>query len=147
MYKRQQFNTDQLKAIEQLEVKWGAGMVFDGRKIYFEEDVAMTTKSAPGHDGTTTQSRSFSQGLSIGLTQEVRIATGSQGNSGISIDEVVLVNKITPEKRVFQLASNNQTNTPFQLAGTESTNNRLTTPVVIEHTTFCLLYTSPSPRD
>ena len=131
-----QFAPDQLKAIDKLEVKWGAGMVFDGRKIYFEEDVAMTTKSAPDRDGTTTQARSFSQGLSIGLTQEVRIASEGRESSGVSIDEVVLVDKITADKRVFQLASGNKTNTPFQLAGTESATNRLTTPIVIEHTTF-----------
>ena len=135
-----QLDSERLGAINQLEVNWAAGMIFDGRKIYFEEDVAMTAKSAPDQDGNVTQSRSFSRGLSIALTEEVRIASTKDSakrlGSDIQIDEVILVDHITAEKRVFQLASSDNTSTPFQLAGAEPATNRLTTPVVIEHTTF-----------
>ena len=135
-----QLDPERLGTIDQLEVSWAAGMIFDGRKIYFEEDVAMTAKSAPDQKGSVTQSRSFSRGLSIGLTEEVRIASTNDSTkrlgSDIKIDEVILVDSISEDKQVFQLASSNNANTPFQLAGTEPPTNRLVTPVVIEHTTF-----------
>lgn len=135
-----QLDPERLGAVDQLEVHWAAGMIFDGKKIYFEEDVAMTAKSEPDQNGNVTQSRSFSRGLSIALTEEVRIApsegTSKRLGSNIEISEVILVDEIAAEKRVFQLASSDTTNTPFRLAGTESTTNPLQTPVVIEHTTL-----------
>lgn len=135
-----QLDPERLGTIDQLEVHWAAGMIFDGSKIYFEEDVAMTAKSAPDQDGNVTQSRSFSRGLSIALAEEVRIASAKDSTkrlgSNIEIEEVILVDKIAAEKRVFQLASSDKTNTPFRLAGTEQTTNPLQTPIVIEHTTL-----------
>jgi len=131
-------NLEQLGAIKQLDVSWTAGMIFDGRKIYFEDDVAMTAKSAPDQSGITSLSRSFSEGLSIGLTNEVSLASTKSEGSGVNIDQVVLVDNITAEKRVFQLASNNNSDSPFKLAGTGAnpTAKPLTTPVVIERTTL-----------
>ena len=129
-------------SIRQLEVDWAAGMIFDGRKIYFERDVAMTAESAPDQNALITRTRSFSQGLSITLTNEVRF--NSTENNETKLDEIVLVDRIAAGKRVFQLANKSDTDPDFQLAGTStstdarpgSSTNRLTTPIVIEHQTL-----------
>lgn len=127
---------NKLGSIRRLEVGWAAGMIFDGRKIYFEKDVAMTAESSPDQNQQVSRSRSFSQGLSIKLSEEIRLASTDRKTNDVKIDEVVLVDRIAEGKQVFQLAGKNNANPEFQLASSPSdAPASLKTPIVIENQT------------
>ncbi len=124
-------------SISQLEVSWAAGMIFDGRKIYFEKDVAMTAESSSDQDQQINKSRSFSQGLNIKLSEEIRLTSTDHKHADVKIEEVVLVDRIAEDQQVFQLAGENNTSPEFQLASSSGgTPTSLRTPIVIENQTF-----------
>ncbi len=112
----------------QIDVSWGGGMVFDGRTIYFEQDVIMNAAQQP-NPLTTRKTTSLSQGLSVRLTKPVNFKNLSQedrpqAENGVEIEEIVLVDQLQSSQRIFQLAGHP---TPRPTAAT---------PIVVENQDF-----------
>ncbi len=86
-----------------IDLQWAGGMVFDGAKIYFERNVMMTSfgeKDGPEKSIT----RTLSQALSISLAKKVdfRQLSGERSVGQVDMAEMVLVNHIPDQLRVFQ---------------------------------------------
>lgn len=86
-----------------IDLKWAGGMVFDGAKIYFERNVMMTSygeKDSPEQSVT----RTLSQALSISLAEKVdfRQLSGERSVGQVEMAEMVLVNHIPDQLRVFK---------------------------------------------
>ena len=98
-------------AIENAKVAWTGGMVFDGAKIYFENEVELSAYRPPNDDGHRSTLKTDSEALTIELTKPIRfekvgadkmsVANGSQPE----IKRMVFVNHVKQNNRAFKLAS------------------------------------------
>ncbi len=101
------FQQDQaLAPTGDIDLQWAGGMVFDGAKIYFERNVMMTSfgeKDSPEKSIT----RTLSQALSISLAKKIdfRQLSGERSVGEVDMAEMVLVNHIPDQLRVFQRAA------------------------------------------
>lgn len=90
-------------AADDITINWQGGMIFDGRKMYFEDEVAAV--GMQHNQDTKSQVRSLSAGLSVMLSQEINFkqlsGNGQHGMGEIDIREMILVDRLTKEKRVF----------------------------------------------
>ena len=102
-------------------------MIFDGAKIYFEQDVRMETQQVAKNDRRSTV-KAASQGLSVELKKGVNFQDLSDGQKidDLEVREMVLVDHVSPNKQVFQLAGHSPT--PDQ--------TRPSRAVVLENQTF-----------
>ena len=95
--------TQALAPMGDIDLQWAGGMVFDGAKIYFERNVMMTSF---GEKGSPDQSvtRTLSQALSISLAEKVdfRQLSGERSVGQVDMTEMVLVNHIPDQLRVFK---------------------------------------------
>lgn len=92
---------------QDITINWVGGMIFDGQKIYFEDSVAAAgLQNDPENDRT--QLRSLSEGLSVRLSNPINFrklkAGGQQDIGKVEIQELILVDQISNEKRVFTKA-------------------------------------------
>lgn len=126
---------ERAKSPDSVQVAWVGGMIFDGTTIYFEHDVTMNAATTAS-GGTPSRSRSFSQGLSIALEHPVRFDDLSQesgqssGQSKFEPSEMVLVDHLAADKRVFQLASHQ---TDSDDGSGDFASSKRNTPIVIEN--------------
>ena len=88
---------------QDVSVAWQGGMIFDGHKMYFEDDVLASGMQYSGDKQS--QIRSLSAGLSAMLTNPVSFrrlqSKGRDGMGKVEIQEMILVDRISNEKRVF----------------------------------------------
>ncbi|MEZ6095992.1 MAG: hypothetical protein R3C03_17510 [Pirellulaceae bacterium] len=100
----------------QVSVTWLAGMIFDGEKIYFEEDVRSVATQA-GKDGTVSHVRSLSEGMSLQLSQGLDLSrlNDSGPRPDIQVVQLVLVNEIPMAKRAFKRSVDNPSDKPVVL--------------------------------
>ncbi|MEQ1902755.1 MAG: hypothetical protein ABL888_01050 [Pirellulaceae bacterium] len=80
-----------------IHVEWLAGMIFDGEKIYFEQDVRCRTRQRPNADGINSLLRSQSEGLSLQLNRRIDLSQLDADNPAteeISVTQIVLSNQI-----------------------------------------------------
>lgn len=98
-----------------INVSWGGGMVFDGRTIYFEQDVIMNTVQGQ-LGGKRRVTKSLSQGLSVRLKNQINFKNLSdsenQSPDEVEVDEIVLVDEINKGQRIFQLVKSRQKSKP-----------------------------------
>lgn len=101
-------------ATDDIAISWRGGMIFDGRKIYFEDEVSavgMQTK-----DGKRSQVRSLSEALSVMLEEEIdfkKLKGGEDNGVGdVEIREMILVDRLSDEKRVFEKPDSAATTAP-----------------------------------
>ena len=92
---------------QNLTITWKGGMIFDGLKMYFEDNVSAVGIQS-NEDGQRSQVRSLSEGLSVLLSRPVnfrKLKGGrDQGIGKIEIHEMILVDQIANEKRAFTQA-------------------------------------------
>lgn len=99
---------------DDIAISWRGGMIFDGRKIYFEDEVSAVGMQT--QDEKRSQVRSLSEALSIMLEKEIDFKNlkGGKENDGVGdveIREMILVDRLTDDKRVFDDPDDsNQTN-------------------------------------
>jgi hypothetical protein len=82
-------------------------MVFNGRKVYFEDNVRMlaTGKNEAGNAIHTT---AVGQGISLELNQPIDFGnTPTDAKREIEVSELVIVNQVAGSQRVFNLARTN----------------------------------------
>ena len=93
---------------QDVTINWAGGMIFDGQKIYFEDDVSAAGLQ-DGSENNRTQLRSLSEGLSVRLSNPVNFRNlkggGKQDIGKVEIQEMILVDQISNEKRVFTKTS------------------------------------------
>ena len=93
---------------QDITLSWAGGMIFDGQKIYFEDNVSAAGLQN-GADNDRTQLRSVSEGLSVRLSNTINFRNlkggGSKDIGKVEIQEMILVDQISNEKRVFTKAS------------------------------------------
>ncbi len=118
-----------------IDLQWVGGMVFDGAKIYFEGNVMMTSF---GDKERVEKSitRTLSQALSISLAKRVdfRGLSGDRRIGQIEMSEMVLVNHIPDQLRVFELS-------PHVTTGAAATPgsdhfNRPDAPIIFQNESF-----------
>ena len=112
---------------QNVNIAWAGGMVFDGTKMYFEQNVAMAAGQIL-KNGNTSKLKSTSEGLSIELKQSVNFQNlqGKKNRNKFEIRELVAVERVSESKQVFKMAKHtSQTGT-----------TDLSRPVVIENRTF-----------
>ena len=100
-----------------IHVEWLAGMIFDGEKIYFEQDVRCRTRQRPNAAGINSLLRSHSEGLSLQLNRRIDLSQLDADNPAaedLNVTQIVLSNQIsdrafpqqagttTPEKVVLE---------------------------------------------
>jgi hypothetical protein len=119
---------DLAQSDQPIHVEWGAGMIFDGEKIYFEQDVRARTEQHNPTQGTKGIMRSTSEGLSLQLNRRIELAkANTQGaQSDISVVHVILTHQIAdrafpksesrtpPENVVLERTNVDQQNAPFE---------------------------------
>jgi hypothetical protein len=90
-----------------VKVSWASGMVFNGRKVYFEDQVVLVAEGISDQQGNTI-TRAFGGGVSIELEQEVNFSQlDSSSGQKQDIREMVLVEQVAAGRRIFQLANFN----------------------------------------
>lgn len=111
---------------QHLDASWDGGMIFDGSKIYFEKNVLMETQQDLKGNRRSIL-KSFSEGLSIELKKPVNFQklTGDQKLDKFEVQELVLVDHVSPEKQAFQLAGHAPGKQP-----------PASQPVILENQTF-----------
>ncbi len=137
-----------------VQIDWQGGMIFDGKHIYFEKDVLLdASQTVNGKaDGKMGQpmatadvarrlTRTRSNVLNVTVIRRIdfseltrsrnRDANGGSDQQGASIQmteaeikEIVLIDRMEPDRRVFKLASHSQTAEPSYV------------PVVVELQSF-----------
>lgn len=89
---------------EDIAISWRGGMIFDGRKIYFEDDVSAAGMQSK--EEKRSQVRSLSTALSVMLESEIdfkKLKGGRDGGVGdVEIREMILVDRLSDDKRVFK---------------------------------------------
>lgn len=110
-----------------IDVKFSGGMVFDGEKIYFERNVMMTSSGDP-EDPQRSITKTLSQALSIELGSRVDFSQLSSGQKigDVKMNEMVLVNRITDDQRVFKNHVGND----------DPRMNAADTPIIFQNETF-----------
>lgn len=90
-----------------VDVNWTGGMIFDGQKIYFEENVgAKIIEKHP--DGSATNTRTLSEALSIVLSKRFDFAqakAAQQDTDELAIREMIFLDELPASKAVFRQAS------------------------------------------
>jgi hypothetical protein len=101
-------------------------MVFDGAKIYFERNVMMTSSDDPSNEERSI-TKTLSQALSLELVEHVDFTQLSSGQKigNVKMKEMVLVNRITEDQRVFK---NN--------VGDDPRMNAVDVPIIFQNETF-----------
>ena len=122
-----------------LDVTWKGGMIFDGRKIYFERNVVMAASqigkpTENGANGGRHQIKSSSEGLSVELEEPINFSDltsdakpDDPAAADAKIRELIFVSQIPKSKRAFQLAAHNSAS---------KTADKKTPYVVVENRTF-----------
>lgn len=106
--------------LDNAEVAWNGGMVFDGSKIYFENKVELTANRPPNSEGHRSTVKTDGEALTIELTESIRFEELESGERNVSgdnqpeIKRMVFVNRVAENNRAFKLASVN--NTPPMIA-------------------------------
>lgn len=110
-----------------IDVEFAGGMVFDGEKIYFERNVMMTSSGDP-EDPQRSITKTLSQALSIELGSRVDFSQLSSGQKigDVKMNEMVLVNRITDDQRVFKNHVGND----------DPRMNAADTPIIFQNETF-----------
>ena len=97
--------------ITDADVAWNGGMVFDGSKIYFENEVSLNANRPPNEEGHRSTLRTNSEALTIELTESIRFEKVGAETRGIAnrdtpeIQRMVFVNNVGQNNRAFKLAS------------------------------------------
>jgi hypothetical protein len=92
---------------QSIGVKWQSGMVFNGRKVYFEDRVEFAAEGVnqEGHRVRTTAS---AQGVTLELNRQVDFRQMEPGEKNqLEVREIVLVDQVAGGQRVFNLAKAN----------------------------------------
>lgn len=93
------------KQNQNVTVSWHGGMIFDGTKLYFEDQVAMESRGE-NKEGKPVAVSSQSAGLSLKFNRTIRFQDlQNESPSGdIDIQETVIVDRLPTSQRVFKLA-------------------------------------------
>jgi hypothetical protein len=84
-------------------VTWLGGMIFDGEKIYFEQEVH-SQSAQPSKDGNRISLRTLSEGMSLQLNRRIDLAAvqrTEQPMEDVQVSQIVLVNVIDDSQRAF----------------------------------------------
>ena len=108
---RENLATESAKStIQSLKASWKGGMIFDGSKMYLEQDVNMDANQKTKSGNVITSSSS--EGLSVEFKEFVDLKQLSSENEttqrdspDMEIEKLVMVNSVSSAKRVFKLAS------------------------------------------
>jgi hypothetical protein len=88
---------------QRITVVWKAGMIFDGEKIYFEQEVRSSTKQGNAQGGQT-EMQSQSEGMSLQLTRRIDFAQlkgADKQPNDVQVSQIILVNNIPTPQRAF----------------------------------------------
>jgi hypothetical protein len=111
---------------DRVTVSWNSGMVFNGRKIYFEDDVKLVA-SGRNVDGNSMQTSAGGQGVTLELSQQVDLAgTRNDTDAKIELTEAVIVDRVPGSQRVFNYVNadlNQARNGPSTASITHQTAN------------------------
>lgn len=94
-----------------VSVIWTGGMVFDGRKVYFEDGVQMVAAGI-NSTGNPVVTRAVGEGLSLQLNQAINfrdLETDANKNK-IEVQEMVIVDTVLPTQRIFKSGPPKATN-------------------------------------
>lgn len=97
--------------LDNAKVAWNGGMVFDGSKIYFENEVELAANRPPNSEGQRSTLTTGSEALTIELTESIRFEKLGNKDRGVSdrnepeIKRMVFVNRVEQNNRAFKLAS------------------------------------------
>ena len=118
---------NQLAPQGDIDVEFAGGMVFDGSKIYFERNVMMTSYGDPALEERSV-TKTLSQALSVALASRVDFSQLSSGKTigDVRMNEMVLVNSITEDQRVFKDHAGND----------DPRMNAADTPIIFQNETF-----------
>ncbi len=111
-------DTAQAKATQykHVEITWSSGMIFNGRKVYFEDNVKMVADGVDDQ-GNPLSTQASGEGVTLELVQPIQFQKASSGsNQKADIREVIIVNQVATGQRVFNLAKQNLTR-PLNPAG------------------------------
>lgn len=94
------------KQNQDVTVSWQGGMIFDGTKLYFEDQVAMESRGE-NKEGKPVAVSSDSAGLSLKFNRTIRFQDLQDGSptGEIDIQETVIVDRLPINQRVFKLAN------------------------------------------
>ncbi len=88
---------------ENIAISWQGGMIFDGLKMYFEDNV--TAAGVQQDNEKNSQVRSLSAALSVMLKNEIDFkqlkGDGGSDIGKVEIREMILVDRLSDDKRVF----------------------------------------------
>ena len=87
---------------QNLDVTWKGGMIFDGTKIYFEDDVVMAVDRF-NENGNRSNIQARSAGLSVELTKPLQFQNFQKDDelNDASVRELILVDKIAESDQLF----------------------------------------------
>ena len=103
--------------IENANVKWTGGMVFDGARIYFEQGVELLANRSPNDEGRRSTIKTNSESLTIELTESIRFEKLNDQKGSVAdsnqpeIRRMVFVNEVSDFNRAFKLASHQEGST------------------------------------
>lgn len=96
---------------ENIAITWQGGMIFDGLKMYFEDEV--TAAGVQQSKDKNSQVRSLSAALSVMLQKEIDFkqlkGDGESDMGKVEIQEMILVDRLSDDKRVFDKQPENGT--------------------------------------
>lgn len=91
-------------------ISWSGGMIFDGHKMYFEDEVSASGVQIS--EERRSQIRSLSAALSIMLETPIEfrnLKPNQESKFGkVEIQEMILVDQLTDQKRVFEKVASNE---------------------------------------
>ncbi len=107
----------QLAENQTIDITWKAGMIFDGEKLYFENQVTADIRQPSPENNSQTRLQSRSEALSlilespINLAESTQVKRGQQIGNNTKIRQLILVNQLLADQRVFPVSENAPTTT------------------------------------
>lgn len=93
------------RPVDAVNVSWAGGMIFDGSRVWFEQQVRSDGLQSRA-DGGRSQIRSLSAGLTLTLDQPVSFQEPRSEAGGPKVRELLLIHHLAAGQQVFETAAN-----------------------------------------
>ncbi len=102
-------NSVDVSDIQQVDVAWTGGMIFDGTRLYFEREILLTAQRKP-EDNQQMTTQTFSQALTVELSErmdfrELSDSASTGPRKSAQLKRLQLVNNIESDSSAFQQTS------------------------------------------
>ena len=109
--------------LEDINIQWVGGMIFDGKQIYFERDILMKAHQKPeGNLKSTTTT--LSQAMKVTLSQPFKFRSDSNKRIAPKLQTIQLVNRLADNQRAFR-----------QVGFTDQEDQQTLRPIIIQNET------------